>query len=71
MVILNGYTKWLYKDLYFQFNELVEFRFGFIFFLENETQHQEGDHQRSKPICSVCKNPMKVHKNVKDCPKNK
>ena len=25
---------------------------------------------RSKPKCSVCKNPMKGHKNVLDCSKN-
>ena len=25
---------------------------------------------RSKPKCKACKQPMKGHKNVKDCPKN-
>ena len=25
---------------------------------------------RTKPKCKVCKQPMKGHKNVKDCPKN-
>eukprot|EP00794_Sanderia_malayensis_P016326 gene16326-biopygen12007 len=26
---------------------------------------------RAKPVCSICKKPMKGHKNVSDCPKNK
>ena len=27
--------------------------------------------ERAKPCCSACKNPMKGHKNVSNCPKNK
>lgn len=27
--------------------------------------------ERAKPTCSACKKPMKGHKNVIDCPKNK
>lgn len=25
---------------------------------------------RARPLCSVCKHPMKGYKNVRDCPKN-
>jgi hypothetical protein len=25
---------------------------------------------RAKPHCSICKNPMKGHKNITTCPKN-
>ena len=30
----------------------------------------QGRKQRAKPTCSVCKNPMKGHKNIANCPKN-
>lgn len=26
---------------------------------------------RAQPRCSTCKNPMKGHKNIKDCPRNR
>lgn len=26
---------------------------------------------RAKPRCAMCNQPMKGHKNVKDCPKNR
>ena len=35
------------------------------------TQPQRPRAPKEKPHCSVCKQPMKGHKNVTNCPKNK
>lgn len=46
----------------------------FLVHMVPETQTRKRKKQpteRSKPTCSECKRPMKGHKNVIDCPKNK
>lgn len=32
---------------------------------------KKGKKKQKARYCSACKNPMKGHKNIKDCPKNK
>ena len=36
--------------------------------LAQEKQAKKAE--KAAPHCRICKNPMKGHKNVKDCPKN-
>ncbi|CAH3189933.1 unnamed protein product, partial [Porites lobata] len=38
---------------------------------EKKNQKTPRDGPKKARYCSACKNPMKGHKNVKDCPKNK
>ena len=36
-----------------------------------QKQKTPRDGPKKARYCSACKNPMKGHKNIKDCPKNK
>ena len=36
-----------------------------------KNQKTPRDGPKKARYCSACKNPMKGHKNIKDCPKNK
>ncbi|CAH3167825.1 unnamed protein product, partial [Porites lobata] len=38
---------------------------------EKKTQKTPGDGPKKARYCSACKNPMKGHKNIEDCPNNK
>ena len=38
---------------------------------EKKTLKTPGDGPKKARYCSACKNPMKGHKNIEDCPKNK
>ncbi|XP_031551765.1 uncharacterized protein LOC116289030 [Actinia tenebrosa] len=38
---------------------------------QGSTRAVENTTTRAQPQCRICKNPMKNHKNVKDCPKNR
>ena len=36
-----------------------------------KNQKTPGEGPKKASYCSACKNPMKGHKNIEDCPKNK
>ena len=38
---------------------------------KKKTQKTPGDGPKKARYCSARKNPMKGHKNIKECPKNK
>lgn len=46
---------------------------GFLYLLVSQARQSEQTEgrQRQPPKCTVCKHPMKGHKNVATCPKNK